>query len=130
MEIISYLVINVYSIFIVFLSFHKMVILPDLKFAFKRKFVIQFQRLNWFLKKIVIIFAFTCCFFLNTFNLKISIRIHFFVKITCKGKYFLATIISYLFTKNLLLFNHTSIFLQRRIRFVHWNEFFTFSFIR
>lgn len=63
MEIISYLVINVYSIFIVFLSFHKIVIIADLKFAFKRKFVSQFQRLNWFLKKIVIIFVFTCCFF-------------------------------------------------------------------
>lgn len=125
MEIISYLVINVYSIFIVFLSFHKMVIIADLNFAFKRKFVSQFQRLNWFLKKIVIIFAFPCCFFLNIFY-----SYTFFVKITCKGKYFLATIISYLFTKNLLLFNHTSIFLQRRIRFVHWNEFFTFSFIR
>lgn len=128
MEIISYLVINVYSIFIVFLSFHKMVIIADLKFAFKRKFVSQFQRLNWFLKKIVIIFAFT--FFSKYFLFENLHSYTFFVKITCKGKYFLATIISYLFTKNLLLFNHTSIFLQRRIRFVHWNEFFTFSFIR
>lgn len=130
MEIISYLVINVYSIFIVFLSFYKMVIIADLKFAFKRKFVSQFQRLNWFLKKIVIIFAFPCCFFSKYFLFKNLHSYTFFVKITCKGKYFLATIISYLFTKNLLLFNHTSIFLQRRIRFVHWNEFFTFSFIR